>query len=146
MKTTWMCSLCQMEDPDDEHWHCNAKLGREFFSSMLITPIRDKKTTVNDGDICYRILPYLTRCNFFNISLHGWTAECHRHPIFTLFITGLCITKGKNVLCKNMRWLPSIIHKFLTVWIQLIIILTQLIQLMKSQLILSNPIGYHWCK
>ena len=71
MKTTRMCYICRVEDPDDEHWHCNAKLGREFFSSMLITPIKDKKTTVNDGDICYRILPYLTRCNFFNISLHG---------------------------------------------------------------------------
>ena len=28
MKKMWMFSLCRMEDPDNEHWHCNTKSGR----------------------------------------------------------------------------------------------------------------------
>ena len=35
MKTTWMCSLCHMEDPDDENWHCNAESGREYFQQHV---------------------------------------------------------------------------------------------------------------
>ena len=35
VNTTWMCSLCHMEDLDDEHWHCNAKSGRYCFQQHV---------------------------------------------------------------------------------------------------------------
>ena len=47
MKTTWMCSLCHMQDLDDEHWHLNAKSRREFFQEHIHDTYYDQKLNCN---------------------------------------------------------------------------------------------------
>ena len=43
MKTTWMCSLCHLEEPYYEHWQCKDKSSREYFQQHVDDTHLDKK-------------------------------------------------------------------------------------------------------